>query len=95
MVDGSARLPVDKVEPMHTDPISLSSGEHSTSQWRKFDLYLTVNYADQYDSMNQFMVHPKQLSDTVQVTFPTYDSDMPRPYTSIASNAGAFSTKSP
>ena len=45
-------------EPMHTEPIYLSSEEDSTSQCPTADIYLTNEHGEECDTMNIFTVNP-------------------------------------
>ena len=58
----------------------------------KIDIYWRID--DRYDTMSHFVVYPNELSVTVEVTNPTYDSDLSRPSTSLASDAEVVPTKS-
>ena len=53
------------------------------------------NYGDQYDVLKHYIVQPSELVNTIKVTIPTDQSDVPRPFISKASDAGSFSAKRP
>ena len=90
MADGNTQFVMDEVEPMHIEPIYLSSNEDNTSQCSTADIYLTDKKRDQYDPRNQFLVQSKETTNITLVTISTYDSDLPEHSTSLASNAETF-----
>ena len=80
-------------EHMLTQFTYLSNDEDGESKRSRLDLYLTENYGDPYDAMNQMIVRPKEPSDPNRDTILHSDPDLLWPSISNASDAGSSPTE--
>ena len=75
MADQKIQFVLDEDGPMQTDSIYLPSVEDIETQYPRSDRDLTKNHDKCW--LKQVLIHPNDPTDTVQVTIPTYDVDLP------------------
>ena len=92
MYQTNTHLPLDEDQPILTEPLYVPNYKKSEWQSSATGQYLTGNFCQSYVALNQFIVYPNDLFDTIQVTVTTNDPNIAGPSSSKASHTGSRPT---
>ena len=93
MAESAIQFRLTENEPMQTEPKFFSSVENTASQRSMSDQCLTEDAEAQNEILNHFVVHPKEHSNAVQVTFSKYGAVLIEPSLSMTTKSGSEPTK--